>query len=97
MRIPAEFIARFIRYQNRVKVINIFHSCLVSAFNISVQSQSTMFRAVQSMHFITVSLGLSFSFSWKISLSRQKNHSLSQTRSSLLKFSAQYSALGYVL
>ena len=35
----------------------ILHTCLVSAFNISVQSQSTMFRAVQSMHFITVSLG----------------------------------------
>ena len=34
-----------------------FHSCLASAFNISVQlvltrSQSTMFRAVHSMHVI---------------------------------------------
>ena len=30
---------------------DIFHSCLVSTFNISVQSQSTMFRVVHSMHF----------------------------------------------
>ena len=30
----------------------IFHSCLIS-----VQSQSTMFRAVHSMHFTSVSLG----------------------------------------
>ena len=40
----------------------IFHGCLVSAFSIFVQlmftrSQSTMFRAVHSVHFITVSLG----------------------------------------
>jgi len=40
----------------------IFQSCLVSAFDISVQlmftrSQSTIFRAVHSMHFITLSLG----------------------------------------
>ena len=30
---------------------DIFHSCLVSTFNISVQFQSTMFRVVHSMHF----------------------------------------------
>ena len=33
----------------------------------------------------------------KISLSHQNNHWLSQTRSSLLKFSVQYSKRGYVL
>ena len=72
----------------------IVHSCLVSVCNISLQSQSTMFRAVHSMHFISVSL---VSFLRKISLSHQNNHWLSQTRSSLLKFSVQYSKRGYVL
>ena len=81
---------------------NIFHSCLVSAFDISIQlmftrSQSTSFRVVHSMYLITVSLGWSVSFSRKISLSQQNNHWLSQTRSSLLKFSAQYSQQGYIL
>ena len=37
------------------------------------------------------------SFSRKISSSRQNNHWFSQTRSSLLKFSAQYSERGYGL
>ena len=49
------------------------------------------------MHFITVSLGQSVSFSRKISLSCQNNHWLSQTQSSLLNFSVQYSERGYVL
>ena len=30
---------------------DILHSCLVSTFNVFVQSQSTMFRVVHSMHF----------------------------------------------
>ena len=70
----------------------ILHSCLVS-----LQSPSTMFRAVHSMHFIPVSLGESVSFSMKISPSHQNNHWLSQTGSSLLKFTVQYSERGYVL
>ena len=63
-RIPVEFVVHFIRYQNCMKVIinYTFHGCLVSAFNIFVQlmftrSQSTMFRPVHRVHFITVSLG----------------------------------------
>ena len=47
--IPAEFVVRFIRYQYLVKVI--FYSCLVSTFKISVQSKSTIFSVVHSMHF----------------------------------------------
>ena len=50
-RIPAEFVVRFISYQYRVKEIYIFHSCLVSTFNMSVQYQSSMLRVVHSMHF----------------------------------------------
>ena len=74
----------------------IYPGCLVSAFNIFVQLmftwyQSTIFRAVHSVDFITVS------FSRKISLSRQDNDWLSQTRSSLLKFSVHYRERGYVL
>ena len=73
-----------------------FHGCLVSAFNIFVQlmftrSQSTMFRAPHSVHFIRVSMGQIISFSTKISLSHQNNNYwLSQIRTSLLKFSTQW-------
>ena len=74
----------------------IYPGCLVSAFNIFVQLmftwyQSTIFRAVHSVDFITVS------FSRKISLSRQDNDWLSNTLSSLLKFSVHYRERGYVL
>ena len=83
-RIPVEFVVHFIRYQNCMKVIinYTFHGCLVSSFNIFVQlmftrSQSTMFRPVHRVHFITVSLGWShfifqenFSFSTKQSLNQ---------------------------
>ena len=69
----------------------IFHSYLVSAFNIFVQCQSTMFRAVHSMRFITVSVTKSVSFCTKISLSLQNNHWLSQTWSSLIYLNLVFS------
>ena len=51
------------------------------------RSESTMFRAVHSVHFITVLLGESVSFSRKIiSLSCLNNRWLSKTQGSLLKF-----------
>ena len=50
-RIPVEFVVLFYKISISHENNDIFHSCLVSTFNISVQSQSTMFRVVHSMHF----------------------------------------------
>ena len=52
-RIPAEFVVRFIRYQHPEHRVKVFTSSIAASYliNISVQSQSTMFRVVHSMHF----------------------------------------------
>ena len=60
-------------------------------------------RRVQCLELYTASILTKYlwdkavSFSRKMSSSRQNNHWFSQTRSSLLKFSAQYSERGYGL
>ena len=86
-RIPVEICCSFYKRSKCLKIIT---------FSMAAWYLLLM-QTVYSMHFITVSLGKSVSFFRKISLFRQNNNWLSRTRSSLLKFSAQYSERGYVL
>ena len=65
----------------------IFHGCLVSASNTSC-TQHALYHSIT---------GIKRFIFQEISLFRQNSNWLSQTGSSLLKFSAQYSERGYVL
>ena len=87
VRISVEIVVCFIRYQNCMKVIinYTFHGCLVSAFNIFVQLMFTRCLELYTECILSqYHWDKAVSFSRKISVSRQNNHWLSQTWSSLL-------------
>ena len=102
-RIPVEFVVRFIRYQNRVKVMT-FSTAALYLLVISPYSSCLRDLRVQFLELYTACTlsqyhwDKAFHFPGKFHfLVKTITDSISQTRSSLLKFSAKYSERGYVL
>ena len=102
-RIPIEFVARFMRfYQNCVKVISFSmaakHLLLISSYRWCLRD-----LRVQCLELYTACILLqyhrhkAFHFPGKFHFLVKTITEVSQTRSSLLKFSVQYSKRGYVL
>ena len=94
-RIPVEFVARFIRYQNCEKVHFpwLLSICFQYLHTVDVYaiSEYNVYSCTQRAFYHSITRIKRFIFQENL------KHWLSQTRSSLLKFCAQHSERGYVL